>query len=152
MSELKRIVYEIERFGRCNESDFPLIVETLKSTLEDVAEVESPIEEKPETNAEKAARLTSKIISIDATLESIKPLYTELDKAILELKELIHIGNPYTEEKTHISVTIVDQFEEKNTIWRIQSTQRFIAKIENLDERFRREAKEAKALAKKNKE
>jgi hypothetical protein len=101
-----------------------------------------------ETTEQKINRLASKVISINATLESIKPLYTELDQAVMELKDLIGLNNNFIEEGTLIGVQIVDEFAEKNTIWRIQKSQRYIAKLETFDERLRREQKAAKAAEK----
>lgn len=110
-------------------------------------EVEPPIE----TKFEKSQRLVSKIISINATLEAIKPLYAELDLATLELMEMIGLDRQLIEAGTQIGVQVVDEFAEKNIIWRIQKSQRFIAKLETLDERNKKFEKERKALEKASK-
>jgi hypothetical protein len=156
---MKSILHDFEYYGRCNDSDFPQVIDALRYFINnpsfnkerEVENVEVEVVPAPvviEQPEEKAQRLVSTIISINATLDTIKPLYGELDQAVLELRELVGLNKFVIEPGTQIAVQIVDEYAEKNTIWRIQSSQRFVAKIKTLEDRIKQAEKEAKAAEK----
>lgn len=177
MRDLKAIIHQLDYYKNLNESDHAQVVDALRyacanmpsnyqmeapmydeNTEAHFETSDEPIYTKPigETVDDKVRRLASTIISINATLDSIKPVYAELDQAVLELKDLIGLNSTYVESGTQIAVQIVDEFAEKNTIWRIQKSQRYIAKLETLADRkakaeklAKAEEKAAKAAAKK---
>lgn len=174
MRDLKAIIHQLDYYKNLNESDHAQVVDALRYACANMPsnyQMEAPMydenteahfdlgkgiihkdcfstdecQQEAETLEEKTKRLASTIISINATLESIKPLYTELDQAVIELKEIIGLNMLYVESGTHIAVQIVDEFAEKNTIWRIQKSQRYIAKLETLADRKAKAEKQAKA-------
>ena len=104
----------------------------------------------PEMTAEPTPMTTeqvlARIIQIKATLDNNKPLYEELDQLVLSLK-----GRIGTDKEVIFggkALTVVDNFSEKNTVFRPCGVKRFDLDMEDLAER---EAKVAKKAAKKSK-
>lgn len=115
----------------------------------------------------KAAQVRAdlaRIIQLKATLDSNKPLYEELDRLTLNLKNVMGVGSipiNLTEKETMYMhnnevkflapnqvVTIVDNFAEKNTVFRPAGVKRFEASLETIEEYNLRLEKEAKKKAK----
>ena len=108
----------------------------------------------------KAARL----IALKAIMEANKPLYEEIDRLILELKDAMGVGQflvtlseqesllLHNGEVTLLAseqvVNVIDNFAEKNTVFRPAGVKRFDATNESLLE-FNARAEKAKKKAKK---
>jgi len=107
----------------------------------------------------KAARL----IALKAIMEANKPLYEEIDRLILELKDAMGVGQflvtlseqesllLHNGEVTLLAseqvVNVIDNFAEKNTVFRPAGVKRFDATNESLLE-FNARAEKAKKKAK----
>jgi len=121
---------------------------------------EAEMEATAKTIREKAVR----VIQLKAILDANKPLYEELDRLTLELNETMGVGTiPVTlneketmymhnDEVKFLSpnqmLTIVDNFAEKNTVFRPAGVKRFEASVETAEARQLRQDKEAKKKAK----
>ncbi len=96
-----------------------------------------------------ATRLSEKInrvIEIQKELDKRKELYTELDRLTLELQQLglteVKVRDTSTLEE--IFVTIIDNFCERNTVFRPAGVKRFEVSLETAEARAKREARAAK--------
>ncbi len=78
-----------------------------------------------------------RILDITAELEVRKALYTELDALVLELQAE---GFKQTDLEG-FRVELVDNFLEKNTVFRPAGVKRFEINVEPLDKVLKREAK-----------
>lgn len=117
-----------------------------------------------EVQAIKVRANLARVIQLKAVLDANKPLYEELDRLTLELKDVMGVGSlaiNLTEEETMYMhnnemkflapnqvVTIVDNFAEKNTVFRPAGVKRFEASLETIEEYNLRLEKEAKKKAK----
>lgn len=120
--------------------------------------------EELQAQAEKVRANAVRVIQLKALLDSNKPLYEELDRLTLELKTAMGVGSiPLTlnEKETMYMhndevkflaqnqvVTIVDNFAEKNTVFRPAGVKRFEVSLETAEEYKIRLDKEAKKKAK----
>lgn len=114
--------------------------------------------------AEQVRANVVRVIQLKAALDANKPLYEELDRLTLELKGVMGVGAipvRLTEQETMYMhnnevkflapeqvVSIVDNFAEKNTVFRPAGVKRFEASLETTQEYNLRLEKEAKKKAK----
>ena len=89
--------------------------------------------------------ITARIVDLSSQIESMKPLYEELDALTLQLKNLVKEGVRVVDADTRYSVTVEDNFAEKNTIYRAQAAKRFQAKVESAEEVDKRLNKKPRA-------
>ena len=76
-----------------------------------------------------------RVLEIKQTLDSVKPLYEELEQITLSLltdAASIH-GYNHLQGFGHV-FTIVDNFQEKNTVYRPAAVKRFELKVETEEE------------------
>lgn len=107
-----------------------------------------------EGNAKKVADLLERIVAVKAKIDAVKPLYEELDDLTMELQEEVEVDQ-LLQAKGDAFVRIVDNFAEKNTVFRVAGVKRFEAEVltqEELDKELekaaKKEAKTAKAATK----
>ena len=89
------------------------------------AEIKKPIKSKvyKKVSNKDVGRLVKRAYAISKQLDEVKPLYNELDQitqALLTV-DALKKGNALE----HYGVAIVDQFTEKNTVFRTVGIQRF---------------------------
>ena len=106
-----------------------------------------------------------RLIQIKAVLDANKPLYDELDRLTLDLKDTMGVGSfnvnldaskeamyMHNNEVKFLApnqvITIVDNFSEKNTVFRPAGVKRFEASLETTEEYKLRLEKDAKKRAK----
>jgi hypothetical protein len=73
-----------------------------------------------------AQKKALKIIEIQKQLDEMKPLYKEIDELVCELVA----ANVTTVEVKDQKVIILDNFSDKNTVFRTTGVKRYEAKIE----------------------
>lgn len=112
-----------------------------------------------------ASALALRIIKLKAVVDSMKPVYEELDRLTLELKAIIStdrlIELDLTEEQAMFMmngevrfiarsqvVSVVDNFSEKNVVFRPAGVRRFEVSTETKEEYVVRLEKAAKKKAK----
>lgn len=78
----------------------------------------------------RAAEIADRIDAIKKALEAQKPLYGELDELIIELSGIAEVGTSFSAGGNF--VTLVDNFKDKNTVFRPAGVKRF--DVEWLDE------------------
>ena len=91
----------------------------------------------------------TRIIEIKKAIEAQKALYEELEGLVLALKAHIGTDNELSVGGQHL--LIVDNFAEKNTVYRPAAVKRFDLKMVSFEDRVESEAKAAKKTAKKAK-
>ena len=81
-----------------------------------------------------------RLLQVKAELDSVKVLYEEYDKLVLELRDkgfsLAIIGDD--------AISLVDNFAESNTSWKSCGVKRYDVKVESVEKREKRLAKRAK--------
>ena len=107
-------------------------------------EQSTQINEINEFNGESDVRgfIISRIAAIKAQLEAIKPLYEELDTLTVQLADSVPAGTSFILGDD--TVTLVDNFAEKNTVFRPTGVKRFEVQIENTIEKLAKQAKRDK--------
>lgn len=90
----------------------------------------------------KQNEIIQRIIDLKARLDANKPLYEELDRLVLELKGTLGVSNEVTAFDHYVEV--VDNFAEKNTVFRPCGVKRFEVKIESLVDRLAKAEKRRK--------
>ena len=107
-----------------------------------------------------AMAIATELVRIKTLLEANKPLYEQLEKLTLQLKELVGTEEvALMEEQVVLTpggpvfaapqyIRIVDNFSEKNTVFRPAAVKRFEMASETMIERLQRVEKEAKKAAK----
>ncbi len=101
----------------------------------------------------RTKEITTRIAQIKDQLEAQKPLYEELDNLTLELHEILGDGGfkyPTNEEIPRF-VSVIDNFSEKNTVFRPASVKRFEAILQTAEEVEKEKAKLEKAAKKASK-
>jgi hypothetical protein len=107
-----------------------------------------------------AMAVATELVRIKTLLEANKPLYEQLEKLTLQLKELVGteevalmeeqvvltLGGPVFAAPQYIR--IVDNFSDKNTVFRPAAVKRFEMASETMIERRQRVEKEVKKAAK----
>lgn len=73
--------------------------------------------------------IAKRLVELEATLEAVKPLYAERDKLTLELVKLEVKTIPLTFLEDERMIEVVDNFAEKNTVFRPAGVRRFEVKI-----------------------
>lgn len=91
--------------------------------------------------------LVNRLIQIDQILDDCKPLYEEKDNITLQLRELVGVGNDHSIflPGTENVVTVVDNFADKNCVFRPAAFRQFEAKVEDREAYAKRLKKAAKA-------
>lgn len=90
--------------------------------------------------------IAGRIVAIKAQLELQKPLYEELDNLTLELKAIVGVDAEVMANGSF--VTVVDNFAEKNTVFRPAGVKHFDVSLETFQEREEAQAKAAAKAAK----
>lgn len=106
--------------------------------------MESQIVEKIEVVPDQAQVLADRAVAISKQLEGYKLLYDELDKIGTELRTLKGLGTTNAVLSGGMAVTVVDNFEDTNIVWRPAAARRFEIKVEDSEKFFKRLKKEAK--------
>lgn len=121
-------------------------------------------QEEMQVAAEQLRTKAVRLVQLKAALEANKPLYEELDRLTLELKDAmgttafpvtlteqesmyLHNGEAKFIAQNQV-ITINDNFAEKNTVFRPAGVKRFEAALETAEEFKIRLEKEAKKKAK----
>lgn len=117
---------------------------------------------KPTVDANPEAILTAakRLVVLKAILDANKPLYEEMEKLTLQLRGAVGTGSvpvAFNEEESMFLhngeakfvapnqiVTIVDNFSEKNTVFRPAAVKRFEASIQTMEEYLAKQEKLAK--------
>lgn len=73
---------------------------------------------------DSALKLVDRIAKIKDLLDANKPLYEELDDLIMKLVKVVQIGET-TQTEDERFVTLVDNFEDKNTCFKVAGVKRF---------------------------
>ncbi len=81
-------------------------------------------------NMKRAAEIADRINEIKKALEAQKPLYGELDELIIELSGIAEVNTSFSAGGNF--VTLVDNFQSKNTVFRPVGVKRY--DVEWLDE------------------
>lgn len=92
----------------------------------------------------------ARAVEIKAQLESVKPLYEELDAVTMRASEALRLSK--TVDVNGVKVTLIDNFESKNTVFRPVGVKRFELSVESVEEyaaRLDKEAAKAVKAAKK---
>lgn len=97
-------------------------------------------------NTVRAMEIVNRIAEIKNTLESVKPLYDELDELTGELGEVAEVNQTLATNDGRF-VTLIDNFADKNTVFRPAAVKRFDVELLTGEEL----AKKAEKLAKKAK-
>lgn len=98
-------------------------------------------------NAEQVKSIVAKIAVLKDEIEAVKPKYDELDELVTQLKAQVPVGVQLFLEDNR-SVELVDNFAEKNTVFRPHGVKRFEVSILTAEERVEKAEKAAKAAAK----
>lgn len=96
--------------------------------------------------------IAARVLAIQAELTSVKPLYEELDQLTLQLHDMIgdteievptfiHAGNRSVHTIGNTFLKVVDNFSQKNTVFRVAGVKRFEASSELVEERLLKEIK-----------
>jgi hypothetical protein len=98
--------------------------------------------------------IVNRIAQIKDQLEAVKPLYEELDALTVEFTQCGYFGNKKfaTDEATPRFVSIVDNFSEKNTVFRPAGVKRFESVLQTQEDIEKENAKLEKAAKKAAKE
>lgn len=96
------------------------------------------------TTPNRAQILADRAVVISKQLEGYKLMYEELDKIGAELRALKGIGTTNAVLSGAMAVTVVDNFEDTNIVWRPAAARRFEVKVEDSDKFFKRLKKEVK--------
>ncbi len=103
---------------------------------------------KMDTKAKRANEVVNRIAAIKDQLELVKPLYEELDDLTEELLEVAEVNQTLKTDDNRL-VTLIDNFADKNTVFRSAAVRRFEAELLTADEMTKKliaaEKKAAKA-------
>lgn len=102
--------------------------------------------ESPTTNLDS---VLARLAEVEAALGLMKKLYEEKELLTMQLKQLVPVGQEVTYGDFVFSV--VDNFAEKNTVFRPAAVKRFDLQVDSLMARAIKADKEAEKLAKKAK-
>jgi hypothetical protein len=95
----------------------------------------------------RAQEVVNRIAEIKDKLESHKPLYEELDDLIGELADVAEVNQTLATNDGRF-ITSIDNFAEKNTVWRPAAVKHFDILMETKEELDKRTAAAAKKAAK----
>jgi hypothetical protein len=91
-------------------------------------------------------KIVNRLAEIKDMLEAQKPLYQELDDLILELNEMADVGETLKTNDARF-VTLIDNFSEKNTCFKVAGVRRFDVELLTVEELEKKVAKAAKKKA-----
>lgn len=100
-------------------------------------------------NTVRAMEIVNRIAEIKTELDSKKPLYDELDELISELSDVAEVNQTLATNDARF-ITLIDNFAEKNTVWRPAAVKRFDIELltgEELAKKNEKLAKKAKKEA-----
>ena len=92
--------------------------------------------------------LLRRVKELQDQLETIKPIYAELDELMGEIGKIANHGAEFIDESTQLVYTVVDNFAEKNVAFKACGVKRFEVKIEELEKVLKKKEKEAKKVQK----
>jgi len=96
----------------------------------------------PEQKTDRMLKIIERLATIEMTLNAVKSLYNEKDSLTLELKDLMGVGVELTHGDAIIKV--VDNFAEKNTVFRTAGVKRFELEIDSVSARVEKLLKKEK--------
>jgi len=102
----------------------------------------TPLEEA--TAAARAMEVVNRIAEVKSSLEAVKPLYDELDELTAELQELAEVNQTLATNDGRF-VTLIDNFADKNVVYRPAAVRRFDVLFETNEELAKRTVKLKKA-------
>ena len=79
--------------------------------------------------ARDISRKLFRIMYLKQKLESVKPLYEEIDRLTMELVSAKKLPKALVLGKDYVAVELVDNFAEKNTVFRPAGVKRFEIKF-----------------------
>lgn len=88
--------------------------------------------------------LAARAVAISKQLESYKALYEELDTIAAQLKAARGVGVFHAVPSGAMVVTVVDNFEDTNVVWKPAGVRRFELKVEDADKYAKRLQKAVK--------
>lgn len=108
-----------------------------------VVQAEVPAQEE----TPRVLQVIERLATLEAMLNASKTLYAERDKLALELKDLVGVGV----EVSHgdMIMKVVDNFAEKNTVFRPAGVKRFDLEFDSATARAEKMMKEAGKKTKK---
>ena len=77
--------------------------------------------------------LVQRLLQIETILDGCKPLYEEKDAITLQLNELVGTGTENSIFAGGKVITVVDNFADKNTVFRPAAVKRIDVKVEDAD-------------------
>lgn len=95
---------------------------------------------------QRAMEVVNRIAAIKTQLEAVKPLYDELDELTAELSDVAEVNQTLATNDGRF-MTLIDNFAEKNTVFRPAAVRRFDIELltqEELSKKAERLAKKAK--------
>lgn len=107
-----------------------------------------------QSGTQKLMEITHRLLRIKEQLDAIRPLYEERDQLTAELTSIVGAGNEAKAGENVVAV--VDNFADRNTVFRPASVSRFEVKIMTQEEyaysKMSKSEKAAYTRAKKKKE
>jgi hypothetical protein len=92
-------------------------------------------------------QIVNRIVELKDALEAVKPFYDEIDELTQELQEIVGVNHNLFADDGRV-VSVVDNFSEKNTVFRPVGVKRFDAKVETMEEMQKSQERQAKKAAK----
>jgi hypothetical protein len=90
---------------------------------------------------DQVTKLVARLAEVEAVLDVTKKLYAERDELTLKLKEMV--GIDYEVSSGDIVFKVVDNFAEKNTVFRPAGVRRFDLVTDSLSARMIKEMKKS---------
>lgn len=101
------------------------------------------------SNAQKAMEIVNRIAAIKSQLEAVKPLYEELDELTTDLGEVAEVNQTLATNDGRF-VTLIDNFAEKNVVYRPAAVRRFDVELLTGEELQKKQDKLAKKAKKES--
>lgn len=95
----------------------------------------------------RAMEIVNRIAAIKTQLEAVKPLYDELDELTAEMGEVAEVNQTLATNDGRF-VTLVDNFADKNTVFRPAAVRRFDVELMTQEELTKKQEKLAKKAKK----
>ena len=90
-----------------------------------MSKLELPLQITPATDATPMEQAIEQFIVLSSQIEQIKVLYENRNLLVMQMKELGFTNGEYG----NLKLTLVDNFEIKNTVWRMAPVSRFEIRI-----------------------
>lgn len=94
----------------------------------------------------RTMEIVNRIATIKTQLESIKPLYDELDDLTAELGDVAEVNQVLATNDGRF-LTLIDNFADKNTVFRPAAVRRFDVELVTQEEMEKKMSKLAKKIA-----